>query len=182
MTKARRQSRRANKAIQKSPLPPGNHDHARMDRSKLRGREGHCACPCTKPAMRPESRDALLTAIAKARGWIDDIRLGRIASFAGIAEREAQGERHIRLVAPLACRTASLRRSSMAPRVRTSRSRASPRRCPIRGPSRRRGLDSRCSTGDYCRCHDRADAIACSKHGIKSHRLAAGTRNPLHIV
>jgi hypothetical protein len=40
--------------------------------------------------MRPESRDALLAAIAKARGWIDDIRLGCIASFA-IAEREAQG-------------------------------------------------------------------------------------------
>jgi site-specific DNA recombinase len=58
--------------------------------------------PCAKPAMRPESRDALLTAIAKARGWVDDIRLGRIASFAGIAEREAQGERHIRLLAPLA--------------------------------------------------------------------------------
>jgi site-specific DNA recombinase len=35
-------------------------------------------------------------------GWIDAIRLGRIASFAEIAEREAQGERHIRLLAPLA--------------------------------------------------------------------------------
>jgi site-specific DNA recombinase len=33
---------------------------------------------------------------------IDDIRLGRIASFAGIAERRAMGERHIRLPAPLA--------------------------------------------------------------------------------
>jgi hypothetical protein len=52
--------------------------------------------------MRPESREALLTAIAKARGWIDDIRLGRFASFAEIAEREAHGERHIRLLAPLA--------------------------------------------------------------------------------
>ena len=52
--------------------------------------------------MKPESQDALLTAIAKARGWIDDIRLGRIPSFAGIAEREAVGERHIRLLAPLA--------------------------------------------------------------------------------
>jgi hypothetical protein len=31
--------------------------------------------------MRPESRDALLTAIAKARGWVDDIRFGRTASF-----------------------------------------------------------------------------------------------------
>jgi site-specific DNA recombinase len=44
----------------------------------------------------------LLAAIAKARGWIDNIRLGRIASFAEVAERQAQGERHIRLLAPLA--------------------------------------------------------------------------------
>jgi hypothetical protein len=32
--------------------------------------------PGAKPTMKPESRNALLTAIAKARGWIDDIRLG----------------------------------------------------------------------------------------------------------
>jgi site-specific DNA recombinase len=64
--------------------------------------KGIIHAPCTKQGMRPESRDALLAAIAKARGWIDDIRLGRIASFAGIAEREAQGERYIRLLAPLA--------------------------------------------------------------------------------
>jgi hypothetical protein len=64
--------------------------------------KGIVHAPCAKPAMRPESRDALLIAIAKARGWIDDIRLGRIGSFAEIAEREGQGERHIRLLAPLA--------------------------------------------------------------------------------
>jgi phage tail protein X len=64
--------------------------------------KGIIHAPCAKQAMRPESRDALLTAIAKARGWIDDIRFGRIASFAEIAERKAQGERHIRLLAPLA--------------------------------------------------------------------------------
>jgi site-specific DNA recombinase len=58
--------------------------------------------PSTTPTMKPESRDTLLAAIGKARGWIDDIRLGRIASFAGIAEREAVGERHIRLLVPLA--------------------------------------------------------------------------------
>jgi site-specific DNA recombinase len=58
--------------------------------------------PGAKPAMKAESRDALLIAIGKARGWIDDIRLGRFASFAEIAEREAVGERHIRLLAPLA--------------------------------------------------------------------------------
>ena len=34
---------------------------------------------------RAESRDALLTAIAKARGWINDIRLGRIPARAGVA-------------------------------------------------------------------------------------------------
>ena len=37
-----------------------------------------------------------LSAIAKARSWIDDIRLGHLASFLEIAEREGQGERHIR--------------------------------------------------------------------------------------
>ena len=52
--------------------------------------------PCTEPAMRPESWDALLAAIAKARRWIDDIRLGCIASFAEIAEREAQGRDRLR--------------------------------------------------------------------------------------
>jgi site-specific DNA recombinase len=64
--------------------------------------KGIIHAPCAKPAMKPETRVALLTAIAKARGWIDEIRLGRIGSFAEIAEREVQGERHIRLLVPLA--------------------------------------------------------------------------------
>jgi len=64
--------------------------------------KGIVHAPSARPAMKAESRDALLTAIAKARSWIDDIRLGRIASFAEIARREGQGERHIRLLAPLA--------------------------------------------------------------------------------
>jgi site-specific DNA recombinase len=58
--------------------------------------------PGAKPAMKAESRDALLIAVAKARGWIDAIRLGHFGSFASIAEREAVRERHIRLLAPLA--------------------------------------------------------------------------------
>jgi site-specific DNA recombinase len=58
--------------------------------------------PREKPILKPESCDALLIAIAKARKWIDDIRLGHFAFFAEIAEREAVGERHIRLLAPLA--------------------------------------------------------------------------------
>jgi site-specific DNA recombinase len=64
--------------------------------------KGIVHAPAAKPAMKPASRDALLTAIVKARGWIDDIRLGRIASLAEISQREGQGERHIRLLAPLA--------------------------------------------------------------------------------
>jgi hypothetical protein len=62
------------------------------------------------------------------------------------------------------CRPASLRRSSMVPRLRTLPSPASPRPCPIRGLSRRelsvcpgssrsRASDSHCSTGDKCRRH-----------------------------
>jgi len=55
-----------------------------------------------RSALKPESRDALLTAIAKAKRWINDLRQGRIPSFAEIARQEGQVERHIRLLAPLA--------------------------------------------------------------------------------
>jgi hypothetical protein len=58
--------------------------------------------PTAKPTISPQSRDSLLAAIAKARGWIEDLRLGRVASLAEIASREGLGERHIRLLAPLA--------------------------------------------------------------------------------
>jgi hypothetical protein len=64
--------------------------------------KGIIHAPSAKPAMKPESRVALLTAIAKARRWITDIRLGRIASFTEIAQRDALGERHVRLLAALA--------------------------------------------------------------------------------
>jgi len=64
--------------------------------------KGIVHAPSANATLKPESRDALLTAIAKARAWIDDIRLGHIASFLEIAEREGQGERHMRLLAPLA--------------------------------------------------------------------------------
>jgi site-specific DNA recombinase len=64
--------------------------------------KGIVHAPSAKPAMKPETRAALLAAIAKARLWIDDLRLGRVASFAQIAKHESQGERHIRLLVPLA--------------------------------------------------------------------------------
>ncbi len=62
--------------------------------------KGIVHAPSANSTLKPESRDALLMAIAKARSWIDEIRLGHLASFSEIAEREGQGERHIRLIAP----------------------------------------------------------------------------------
>jgi DNA invertase Pin-like site-specific DNA recombinase len=54
------------------------------------------------PALNPDKRDVLLNAIARARRWIDDITSGRVKSFADIATKEKNVERHIRLLAPLA--------------------------------------------------------------------------------
>lgn len=52
--------------------------------------------------MPDHDRERLLTAIAKARCWIDDIVEGRASSLGDIAKREGKVERHIRLLAPLA--------------------------------------------------------------------------------
>ena len=79
--------------------------------------------PTAKPAMSPETRDALLAAITKARGWIEDLKHGRVATLAEIADREGVGERHVAL-APLAF---------IAP---ISPSRPLPRRSPIHGHSK----------------------------------------------
>jgi len=64
--------------------------------------KGIALVPSARPELKAESRDALLIAIVKARAWIDDIRFGRIASFAEISQREAQGERYVRQLATLA--------------------------------------------------------------------------------
>ena len=58
--------------------------------------------PSTRPTMKLETREALLSAIAKARIWIDQLVEGRIGSFSEIATREGKVERHTRLLAPLA--------------------------------------------------------------------------------
>jgi hypothetical protein len=44
----------------------------------------------------------LLSAIAKARAWVEELVQGRAGSFAEIAEREGKVERYIRFLAPLA--------------------------------------------------------------------------------
>ncbi len=58
--------------------------------------------PSPAPTVSQESRDLMLTAIAKARAWIDDLVEGRVASFAEIADQEGKVERHVRFLAPLA--------------------------------------------------------------------------------
>ncbi|MBX3521595.1 MAG: recombinase family protein [Xanthobacteraceae bacterium] len=50
----------------------------------------------------PEARNALLSAIAKARKWLSDIESGAINSISEIAKQENNVERHIRLLLPLA--------------------------------------------------------------------------------
>ena len=58
--------------------------------------------PAHNTPMRPSRREALLIAIAKARGWVDELVNGRVGSFAMLARREGKAERHIRLLLPLA--------------------------------------------------------------------------------
>ena len=58
--------------------------------------------PEPSPSLKSELRDGLLTAIAKARGWVDDLLGNRVTSFAEIAAHEGKTERYIRLLASLA--------------------------------------------------------------------------------
>ncbi len=69
-----------------------------------RGRlgKGLASEPSGAECLDPQTRAVLLTAIGKARLWIDDLMEGRVGSIDEIAEREGKGERHIRLLMPLA--------------------------------------------------------------------------------
>jgi DNA invertase Pin-like site-specific DNA recombinase len=64
--------------------------------------KGILHAPEPLPSPNPALRNGLLTAIAKARGWVDDLLADRVASFAEIAAREGKTERYIRLLASLA--------------------------------------------------------------------------------
>jgi len=50
----------------------------------------------------PKTRDALLQAIVRARGWMDTVLNGRASSFEEIAVAEGLVERHVRRLIPLA--------------------------------------------------------------------------------
>jgi site-specific DNA recombinase len=58
--------------------------------------------PSAKSNLDPETIETLLTAIAKARAWMDDLAEGRVESFDDIALAENKVERHVRFLAPLA--------------------------------------------------------------------------------
>ncbi|MGJ0510830.1 hypothetical protein [Methylocystis sp.] len=49
-----------------------------------------------------ETREALLKAIARSRGWMETILSGKTASFDAIAAHEGLAERHVRRLAVLA--------------------------------------------------------------------------------
>jgi DNA invertase Pin-like site-specific DNA recombinase len=93
-------------------LPSGNasgnsgHAVATIDISWTRpvptALKGILLVPAHNTPMTSSRREALLTAIAKARKWIDDLAHGDVPSFAAIARREGKVERHVRLLAPLA--------------------------------------------------------------------------------
>jgi hypothetical protein len=68
----------------------------------LTAAKGIVQVPPGKASLTAEGRDALLTAIAKARTWIDDLVRGRVTSFSEIAQREGKVERHIRRLVLLA--------------------------------------------------------------------------------
>ncbi len=52
--------------------------------------------------MDSQTRDALLRAIARSRGWLDSILSGEVALFDDIAAAEKLAERHVRFLMPLA--------------------------------------------------------------------------------
>ena len=68
----------------------------------LKVTKGIIHAPAGRTMMQPETREALLQAIAKARVWIDDLVTGRLKSITDIARQENKVERHVRLLAPLA--------------------------------------------------------------------------------
>src|ERR1700681_2621219 len=58
--------------------------------------------PSAQANLDPATSDILLTAIARARSWMNDLIEGRVNSFEEIARSENKVERHIRHLAPLA--------------------------------------------------------------------------------
>ena len=65
-------------------------------------RKGIAWKPSAQANLDPATSGILLTAIARARSWMNDLTEGRVSSFEAIARSENKVERHIRHLAPLA--------------------------------------------------------------------------------
>jgi hypothetical protein len=65
-------------------------------------RKGIAHSPAAPASIDAATREALLRAVARARGWMDAILAGRVASFDDVAAAEGLAERHVRRLAPLA--------------------------------------------------------------------------------
>lgn len=65
-------------------------------------RKGYLHQPLSQPVMPAETRETLLKAISRARGWLDELLNNDAASFDEIALREGLVERHVRFLMPLA--------------------------------------------------------------------------------
>jgi DNA invertase Pin-like site-specific DNA recombinase len=69
---------------------------------KLAPRKGISHAPMNQETIDSETREALLKAIARSRGWMETILSGKTASFDAIAAHEGLAERHVRRLAVLA--------------------------------------------------------------------------------
>jgi site-specific DNA recombinase len=65
-------------------------------------RKGIAWKPSAQANLDPAASEVLLTAIARARSWTNDLTEGRVNSFEEIARIENKVERHIRRLIPLA--------------------------------------------------------------------------------
>ncbi len=98
-----RAGRRGRRRDATNPLNP--HEVVSLPWSKrpFRAAKGVASAPSTPtpaPEVDPKAKDAVLTAISKARRWVDELLAG--GDLAEIARREGKGERQIRLLTPLA--------------------------------------------------------------------------------
>jgi site-specific DNA recombinase len=69
---------------------------------KIPPRKGIAHAPADHETLDPQTRNNLLQAIARARGWMDSIIAGKVASFDDIAAAENLAERYVRRLAVLA--------------------------------------------------------------------------------
>ena len=86
---------------------------------KLPPRKGIAHAPLDLETIDSETRETLLKAIARSRGWMETILSDKTKSFDNIAAHEGLAERHVRAWPSLrSCRRKSFRRSPTAPFLR----------------------------------------------------------------